>query len=640
MNSDPAITFDGQRVPLRPGQSIGAALVSAGIRSWRTTRKDGSQRGMFCGIGICYDCLVTVDDVSNQRACLTPARLGMQVRSSLPAELVEARPFDRLRAAPSTGSGRRPSTSSGRNWAPVDLAVVGAGPAGLAAAATAAEAGLSVVVIDSNSQSGGQYWRHRDETSTDAPPTGQHDVKTYTRLRQRFDAARDNGRLRYLPDTQIWFIETPSSSAVDSAGASAASDHLFVLRTTGFSDVGPQPPEPRLVRAAALILCPGGHDRQLPIPGWDLPGVMAAGGVQAMLKGYGTLSGTRAVVAGTGPFLLPVATGLAAAGAEVVGICEAGAVMSWLPQLRGALQVPSKGIEAAAYAARLARHRIPFWTLSAVSSINGADQVRSVTIVKIDSHGSVKAGTSREIGVDLVALGWGFTPSLELVTAVGGATRVDVDGSLVAVVDDRQRTTVLGVYAAGEVTGVGGASLAVLEGELAALTVAHDSGLRDDANRCRRLQRAIARARAFAAAMHRAHRVPSRWEEWLTTSTVVCRCEEVTYGEIRYACDELGAEDARTVKLMSRPGMGWCQGRVCGFATAKIAASAGQTPTADALRSIVKRPLCSPIALRELAELADLDAPANVTRGQHVQMSPTVKPVGNAYTSSRPANAP
>jgi NADP-dependent aldehyde dehydrogenase len=596
---DGAITLDGRQVPLRPGQSIGAALVSAGIRSWRTTRKGGRQRGMFCGIGICYDCLVTVDDVPNQRACLTPARPGMQVRSGLGAELVEARPLDKLGAASLTGSGRRPSTGSARNAGfddapPVDLAVVGAGPAGLAAAATAAEAGLTVVVIDSNSQPGGQYWRHRDETSTDAPPTRQHDVKTYSRLRQRFDAASDSGRVRCLPNTSIWFIETPN-------------DDRFVLRTTGFSDVGPQPSEPRLVRAAALILCPGGYDRQLPIPGWDLPGVMAAGGVQAMLKGYGTLSGTRAVVAGTGPFLLPVAAGLAAAGAEVVGICEAAAVTSWLPQLRGALQVPSKGIEAAAYAARLARHRVPFWTRSAVSSINGADKVRSVTITKIDSDGRAKAGTSREIGVDLVALGWGFTPSLELVTAVGGGTRVDVDGSLVAVVDDRQRTTVPGVYAAGEVTGVGGASLAVLEGELAALTVAHDSGLGDDAAQCRRLQRAIARSRAFAAAMHRAHPVPSHWEAWLTRSTVVCRCEEVTYGEIRHACDELGAEDARTVKLMSRPGMGWCQGRVCGFATAKIAASAGHAPSADALQPIAKRPLCSPIALRELAELADLD---------------------------------
>jgi NADP-dependent aldehyde dehydrogenase len=121
---------------------------------------------------------------------------------------------------------------------------------------------------------------------------------------------------------------------------------------------------------------------------------MAAGGVQAMLKGYGTLSGRRAIVAGTGPFLLLVATGLAAA------------VTSWLPELGGAVQVPTKAREAAGYAARLAWYRVPFWTRSAVTVINGADQVRSVTITKVDREGRPKPGTSREVGFDLVALGW------------------------------------------------------------------------------------------------------------------------------------------------------------------------------------------------------------------------------------------
>lgn len=580
--TEDAIIFDGQPVPVSPGQSVGAALVSAGIRSWRTTRRDERPRGMFCGIGICYDCLVTVDDAPHQRACLTAARPGMQVSSG---------PVAAARPVPSPSARRGVDDA-----APVDLAVVGAGPAGLAAAATAAEAGLRVVVIDSNLQPGGQYWRHPDETTTPAARTGQHEGRAYDRLRQRFDAGRDAGRLRYLPNTQVWFVESPA-------------DDLFLLRTTGFSDVGPQPPEPRLVRARALILCPGGYDRQLPVPGWDLPGVMAAGGVQAMLKGYATLVGTRAIVAGTGPFLLPVAAGLAAAGAEVVGICEAGAVTSWLPELGGAAQVPSKGLDAVDYAARLLRHRVPYWTRTAVTAIHGTDQVRSVTVDTLDRGGRATPGSSREIEVDLVALGWGFTPSLELVTSVGGGTRLDVDGSLVAVVDDRQRTTVPGVYAAGEVTGVGGASLAVLEGELAGLTVAADVGghpdaASEDAGRIRRLQGAIARSRAFAAATHRAHPVPEHWDEWLTPDTVVCRCEEVSYGDIRHACDELGAEDARTVKVMSRPGMGWCQGRVCGFATAKIAGSGGP-PTADALRPIAKRPLCAPIALGELADLAD-----------------------------------
>ena len=487
----------------------------------------------------------------------------------------------------------------------VDVAVVGAGPAGLAAAVAAAGAGLAVAVVDSNPQPGGQYWRHRDESAGEST-RGQHESATYVDLRRRFDDARAAGRLHYLPNSQVWFIENPSTDPT--ADAADPAPPQFALRLTGFSDVGPRPAQDQVV-ARRLILCPGGYDRQLPIPGWDLPGVMAAGGVQAMLKGYGTRTGTKAIVAGTGPFLLPVATGLAEGGVEVVGVCEAGAVTGWIRQTGGAVQVPSKAREAADYALALARHRIGYWTRTAIVAINGTDEVRSVTVAKLDRHGRVRPGTSREIAVDLVALGWGFTPSLELVTAVGADTRVDVDGSLVAVVDDAQQTTVNGVYAAGEVTGVGGAALAVLEGELAGRAVARAAIGAEDPRRWGQLQGRIRRARAFAGAMHRAHPVPAQWPDWLTESTTVCRCEEVSYGELCYARDELGAGDARTLKSLSRPGMGWCQGRVCGFATAQLAAlpEANGPIGAEALRPVAKRPLCAPIALGELAALADAE---------------------------------
>ena len=330
MNADDdAITFDGQRVPLRPGQSVGAALVSAGIRSWRTTRKDGRPRGLFCGIGICYDCLITVDSAPNQRACLTPARPGCRCAATWTPWPHAA---SRRTGVLSTTPRRSTSPWSARvrpGWPPRP---------------PPPRPGSAWCVIDANTQPGGQYWRHGDETATDAAPTGQPDQKTYTRLRQRFDAARDTGRLQYLPNTQVWFVETP-----------AAEQRVIRPSCCGRPDSatsGRSPRSPGWSGPPRLILCPGGYDRQLPVPGWDLPGVMAAGGVQAMLKGYGTLSGRRAVVAGTGPFLLPVAAGLAAAGAEVVGICEAAAVTSWLPQLGGAVQVPSKGLEAAGYAAR------------------------------------------------------------------------------------------------------------------------------------------------------------------------------------------------------------------------------------------------------------------------------------------------
>ncbi|GAB3533203.1 NAD(P)/FAD-dependent oxidoreductase [Arthrobacter tecti] len=479
-----------------------------------------------------------------------------------------------------------------------DVGVVGAGPAGLAAAVAAAETGLSVVLIDASSQPGGQYWRHADEDQVpDAGHAGHHDWKTFERLRTGLYADRDAGRTTYLPNTQVWLIDRSATG--------------FNLRLNATHAAAPEPGA-AVVHVSRLILCPGGYDRQLPIPGWDLPGVMAAGGVQALLKGSGTLAGRRAVVAGTGPFLLPVATGLAQAGASVVGICEAGTLTSWLPHVGSAVRVPSKGVEGAQYAALLARYRIRYRMRTVITEIHGEARAEAVTVARLGSDGQLVDGSSRRIDVDLVALGWGFTPSLELPLMVGVSTRRDVDGSLVAVADKAQRTDVDGVYLAGEATGVGGAVMAVAEGRLAALTAAHDAGRQVSQATLTRLQKDISRYRNFAVAMHTAHPVPADWTRWLTPETTVCRCEEVPYQEIRDAHAELGAADPRTLKMLARPGMGWCQGRVCGYAVADITASlCGRTTTAQDLRSLGKRTLAAPASLAELAALDLTGAPLN-----------------------------
>lgn len=490
-----------------------------------------------------------------------------------------------------------------------DLAVVGAGPAGLAAAVAAASRGLSVVVVDAGTQPGGQYWRHPDEQAEaglgvgadpgelPAHPVGQHDWQVYVRLRERFDALRAAGRVTYVAGAQVWFVERIDGSAQEG----------WRLRTS--PTVEPDDRLPTEITAAALVLCPGGYDRQLPVAGWDLPGAMAAGGVQALLKGHGSLAGRRAVVAGTGPFLLPVAAGLAEAGAEVLGVCEANAVTGWARQVGGAVQAPRKGLDAVGYVRTMLAHRIPYRQRTVVTAIGGGDQVESVTTARLGRDGRVVPGSERTAEVDLVALGWGFTPSLELVTAAGAETRVDVDDSLVAVVDDHQRSTVPGVYVAGEATGVGGAALALLEGELAGLAAVRDLGGEVPVGRTRRLRGAIRRGRAFARAMHRAHPVPATWTTWLTPETLVCRCEEVDVATVRRARDELGGGDFRTAKLLTRTGMGWCQGRVCGFATALLAAEdAGRRLTVDDLRPTSKRTLATPLSLGRLADLADVPA--------------------------------
>lgn len=469
-----------------------------------------------------------------------------------------------------------------------DVAVVGAGPAGLSAAVAAGEHGLRVALVDASPRLGGQFWRHGPDGETGDAPSGQHGWKQFLALRERLRSLVSRGRVVHVASHRVWFLER---------GDAASGEHTLWL--TSAADDGGDHRES--VRADSLILCTGGYDRQLPLPGWDLPGVMAAGGVQALLKEHHTLAGRRAVVAGTGPFLLPVATALARAGATVVAVCEANHPSGWLRTPIGTLAVPGKTVEAVEYAAALARHRVRYRPRTAVTAVRGESRVRAVTVSRIDNGGR-RVGTVGELDCDLVALGWGFTPSLELAIAAGAATKLDVDGSLVACVDPHQRSTVSGVYLAGEVTGVGGAALAADEGEIAGHAVAADRGFTVDRRRLRQLQWNVRRHREFARAMHRAHPVPSQWPSWLSDETTVCRCEEVTWGELRGIRDQLVATDARTLKLLARPGMGWCQGRVCGYATAHLAAAGAQRDVvADDLVAMAKRSLCAPITLGELA---------------------------------------
>jgi len=212
---------------------------------------------------------------------------------------------------------------------------------------------------------------------------------------------------------------------------------------------------------------------------------------------------------------------------------------------------------------------------------------------------------------EAVAVGYGFTGNLELAVALGCGTRVGADGGLSVLVGDEGQTTVAGVYAAGEITGVGGSALAVVEGELAGAAAAEAGGF-DSALSTR--DRAAARRkrdrlRAFADAMHAAHAAPAGWPSWLDAETLVCRCEEVPQSALVDAVGELGATDSRSVKLLARPGMGWCQGRVCGYATAVLTARAcGRAVTRDDLTAFAHRPFATPVRLADLATLEETPA--------------------------------
>lgn len=475
-----------------------------------------------------------------------------------------------------------------------DVAVIGAGPAGLSAAVVAAEHGLRVVLIDAGTQTGGQFWRHPDENNSDsfaAPEsTGHHHWRHYTDLRARCAAAVASGRISHLAGRQVW--------RADSQG-----DRL-ALRTSAVIGADLLPIEERTTWARRLVIATGAYDRQLPVPGWTLPGVMAAGGVQALLKAHQVSAGRRAVVAGTGPFLLSVAAGLADAGVEVVAVCDANALSRWAATPLRALQEPGKLWEGAQYAASFLRHRVPLRTRTVVSAVRGSGRVSEVELSRVDGSGRVREGTTRTVAADLVAFGWGFTPQLEIAVGLGLGTRVDVDESLVIEVDDDMRSSNPLVFAAGEVTGVGGAIASCAEGELAGAAVAQDLGVDTDRRQMARHRRRLRRGRRFAVGMHRASPVPAAWSEWVTPQTLVCRCEEVTAAEVSDAVCGLDADDARDVRVTARPGMGLCQGRVCGFALSKLVAThTSRDVDAADLEPLTNRQVGVPVSLGDLAEL-------------------------------------
>ncbi|MFJ2032529.1 NAD(P)/FAD-dependent oxidoreductase [Streptosporangium sp. NPDC087985] len=443
-----------------------------------------------------------------------------------------------------------------------DLAVIGAGPAGVAGALTASLAGLDVVLIDAAARPGGQYFRHLPEGfGAEAPGALHRGLDRFTRQWETL-----NGRADVLLGHRVWAVER--------------ADGAVTVRCLE----GDREERPRTVVARRLLIATGAHDRPLPFPGWDLPGVLTAGGAQALLKGNLVVAGRRVVVAGTGPFLLPVAAGLAGAGADVRGVYEANGRFGLA---RHPLLAAGKTGEALGYGASLARHRVPYHGRQAVIAAHGEDALTHVTVARLDRDW--RPISARTVECDTLAYGYGFVPQLELPVQLGCATHTGADGGPVVTVDAGLRTSVPGVYAAGEPTGVGGAVLAEVEGRIAGRSAAADLGRR--VRPLPRLSRRRDRLAAFARALLEAYPVRPGWQEWLHDDTLVCRCEEVPLSAVREA-RELGATDARSVKLLARPGMGWCQGRMCGYA---VACLAGEDPAAP------RRPLAQPIRLGDLA---------------------------------------
>ncbi len=441
------------------------------------------------------------------------------------------------------------------------IIVIGAGPAGLAAAEAASRNGTDVALIDSAPRKGGQYWRH--QTSVKGYRSNRADIL--------FAKIENASSITHISEATVWSIERDGN--------------LFRVNYLQGGEEGS-------LTAEKLILATGAYDRSLPFPGWDKPGSMTPGAAQSLLKGHGVLAGKRVIVAGTGPFLLPVATGLAESGAEIVGLYDAHSPLRWALSPHALLLNPSKFLELIYYARLLKRFNVRPQFRRAVSTFSDG----SATVSRVNSRFKFMAKKDKSHLVDVVAVGWGFLPDLSLGGIVGCAQRVDTDGTTIFSVDDAQRSSVENVWIAGEATGIGGADLSLIEGEIAGLTASgHRVSLDLRFNRMRK--------QIFADALKRSYPIRDGWQRWSEDTTTICRCEEVKMGEIRESVSELGAKDSRTAKLFTRAGMGLCQGRICSRNVSEIVAGLTHCTVTDGERiASSNRPIASPISLGLLGD--------------------------------------
>lgn len=473
------------------------------------------------------------------------------------------------------------------------VVVVGAGPAGLAAAEGALAAGAEVTLIDAAEQPGGQYHRMLPDAYAAAHPERlQHGWRAFDRRRRR---VLGDPHCTWWPETAVWALERP---APDAPGP----PRVHVLR-------GPADGTGRRRLALdpdALVLAVGAHDRVLPFPGWELPGVYTAGAAQALAKGERVVVGDRVVVAGTGPFLLPVAATLLEAGSSVREVLEANAPgtvsRGWSRRPWESLAQGGKIGELARYTVELARHRVPYRMGRTVIEARGAGRVEEVVTARLRADWSVVAGSERTTAVDAVCVTHGFSPQLELPVAAGCALRPAPTGEFVAV-DEHQQTSCPGVYAAGEITGIAGAPAARAEGALAGwIAGGGDPG----ATALRPLRRSRDQGRAFAERLARAHPVGPAWPGWLRPETVLCRCEESDYASLCRAVTNRAGAAARVTKLATRAGLGPCQARVCGPTIAELGARLGGAPADRPIAGLPaagphRRPIAQPIRLGDLA---------------------------------------
>lgn len=523
------IWFDDRPVQALPSETIAAALSRHHIVALRATR-EGEKRGLWCGMGSCYECVVEVDGKGSQRSCMTLVQPGMQVhsrRSDAPQPLAAA-----------------PQKTAAEEKA-CDLLVLGAGPAGLSAACVAARAGASVIVIDERPQSGGQFFK---------PLAPSHLIhgkmpKQWQDGARLLADARSAG-VEILQQATVWAALSPQEVAV-------------IINQQSL-----------LIRPKQLIIAVGAYERPVPFPGWTLPGVMTTGAGQTLAKAYRVVPGEKVVVSGNGPLNLQFAAELVESQGRVVEVLErapkpgARHLRQILTMMKMAPELLWKGRE---YLSVLKKHRIPLrWGYEVVAA-HGQQRLERITVMRVDQAGQRVPGSAREIECDVLCLGHGFIPSTDLARMLGCEQSLSTTPFSTPVIktDQAGATSVAGVYVVGDGARLGGAQVAQARGQLAAISALAALGMTVSDINLNRLKKRLEGAESFQQALWQVYQAPKVSLTSLADETVICRCENITLGSLRSAIAQ-GIDTPAALKRNLRAGMGLCQGRTCSGMVAQL----------------------------------------------------------------------
>ncbi|MCS7061765.1 MAG: NAD(P)/FAD-dependent oxidoreductase [Anaerolineae bacterium] len=481
-----------------------------------------------------------------------------------------------------------------------DLAIVGAGPAGLAALIAAGEASeqrMHIALLDNRPQPGGQYYLQPPlafQPLAFQPPAFQPPHRSAVHHRaeaqavfaraQAIDACR-------LLDTDVWNISP--------------------LKQGGWQLDLRMPDGLGRLEARGVILAVGAYDRPVPFPGWTLPGVMTAGAVQNLLKSQGVLPGQRIVVSGSGPLSWAVAANLVEAGAHGVALLEAAPrlLRRALPHGMALWGQWARVCEGIHYWRVLRRARVPICVGWAAIAAHGEQEVRAVEIARLAEDWSPLAGVEnrRTLEADTLVVGYGFTPATQLSRLIGCRHVLDPSGQYdIPVRSSEMASSQPAVWIVGDGARIGGAALAQIEGQIAGLAAAGALGfLKPDHTQAliNRLHRSLRREQRFADMLAALFTPRAGWYALAQEDTLICRCEDVSLGKIKAAVQS-GAQTVNEVKGLTRAGMGFCQGRLCGDSVARVVHAVHRSPVRNrsaAPEPATPRPPLWPLSLTELS---------------------------------------